>query len=385
MSRFSALTPDFKNMQTYRRALAKVNCYQPGKPIEEVKRALGLGEVYKLASNENPFIPFYIRKAINAELKNINRYPESSSFYLRKKLAKKLKINPGQLVFGNGSDELITLTLRAFVEKGDEVVVSCPTFLIYEIQARISGAKVLRVPANNLRYDLERMAGKISRKTKVVFIANPDNPTGTYLTAKEVGRFLAKIPKGVLVFFDEAYAEFAPKDFPKSLEILKKRPNTIIAKTFSKAYGLAGLRIGYGITSKEIAGILNKIREPFNINRFAQVAAEAALDNQNFLKKIISHVKREKRYLYRELKKYSLSFGESATNFVVVDFKKDTGKLCNYLLRKGVIIRELKGWGLPRYFRVTVGLRKENKKFIKYLREYVGARPAWPSTKRGKP
>ncbi|MBU2044172.1 MAG: aminotransferase class I/II-fold pyridoxal phosphate-dependent enzyme, partial [Candidatus Omnitrophica bacterium] len=188
-------------MKTYRCALEKINSYKPGKPIEEVKRALGLEEVYKLASNENPFVPFFIRKAINNELKNINRYPESGSFYLRQKLAKKLKVCPEQLVFGNGSDELIVLALKAYIEKGDEVVVSFPTFLIYEIQAKIAGAKILRVPAVNLAYDLEKIAKKVTKNTKIIFIANPDNPTGTYLNRCQVERFLAKIPKRVLVFF----------------------------------------------------------------------------------------------------------------------------------------------------------------------------------------
>ena len=358
-------------MKAYRRALDKINSYKPGKPIEEVKRALGLEEVYKLASNEIPFEPTYIKKAVLAEIKNINRYPESGSFYLRKELAKKLKVNEEQLVFGNGSDELIVLALKAFVEKGDQVVVSYPTFLIYEIQAKIAGAKVIRVPAVKEGYDLEKIAKKVNKKTKIVFIANPDNPTGTYLTQGEVKNFLAKIPKSVLVFFDEAYFEFAPKDFPKSLDFLKKRGNIIVTRTFSKAYGLAGLRIGYGVTTKALAGILNKIREPFNINRFAQVAALAALRNSSFLKKAVSYLNKEKSYFYRELKKCKLSFIESATNFVAVNFKNDTKGLYEYLLKKGVIVRELKGWGLLRYFRVTVGLAKENKKFIKCLKEFL--------------
>lgn len=357
-------------MKTYRRGLDKINSYKPGKPIEEVKRALGLDEVYKLASNEIPFPPLYIRRAVLTELKNINRYPESGSFYLRKQLAKRLKVDEQQLVFGNGSDELIVLALKAFVEKGDQVVVSCPTFLIYAIQAKIAGAKVVTVPSVGLRYDLEKIAKRVNKKTKIVFIANPDNPTGTYLNQREIKNFLTKIPKSVLVFFDEAYFEFGPKDFPKSLDFLKKRSNIIVTRTFSKAYGLAGLRIGYGVTTKEVAGILNKIREPFNINRFAQVAALAALKNSGFLKKVVSHVNKEKSYLYQELKKCNLSFIESATNFIVVDLKKDTKGLYDYLLKKGVIIRELKGWGLPRYFRVTVGLHKENRKFISCLREY---------------
>ena len=356
---------------SYRKELSKINAYKPGKPIEEVKRSLKLDEVYKLASNEIPFPPSYIRKAIGEEVKNISRYPESSSFYLRMALSKKLGVGEDQIIFGNGSDELIVLVLKALISKGDEVVVAYPTFLIYEIQAKIAGAKVVKVPLKNLRYSLGEIAKKVTKKTKVIFIANPDNPTGTYVNEREVKDFLAKIPKRVSVFFDEAYFEFAPKDFPQTLKLLKKYGNIIVTRTFSKAYGLAGLRIGYGVMTRELAGILNKIREPFNINRFAQVAALAALKNKGFLRKVTTHVKKEKKYLYEELKKCNLSFTESATNFVLVDFKRDASRLCDYLLKQGVIVRGLKGWGLKNFFRVTAGLSCENKKFINCLKSYL--------------
>jgi len=355
----------------FRKALNKITPYEPGKPIEEVKRALGLKEVYKLASNEIPFVPVYIKKAISEEIKNINRYPEGSCFYLRKSLAAKLKIKESQIVFGNGSDELITLILRAAIEKGDEVIISYPTFLIYEIQSAVFGAKIVKVPLRNLRYDLASIAEKVTGKTKIIFIANPDNPTGTYVAQNEVETFLKSIPKNILVVFDEAYFEFAPSDFPKTLNLLKKRGNIVITRTFSKVYGLAGLRIGYAITTEKIAGVLNKIREPFNINRFAQVAALAAVRNDKFLKKIRAYVLNEKEYLYNELRRLNVSFRESATNFVLVDFGKDTIKLNKYFLKKGIIVRPLSGWGLKNYFRVTVGLRKENKKFITCFEKYL--------------
>ena len=362
-------------MALSRKELSEINTYKPGRPIEEVKRLFKLDEAYKLASNEIPFPPLYIRRAIQEELKNINRYPEGDSFYLRKVLAKKLKVPGDQIIFGNGSDEIIVLALRALISEGDEVVIAYPTFLIYEIQAKIERAKVIKVPLVNLKYSLDKIAEKITGKTKIVFIANPDNPTGTYLNQDEVKRFLAKIPKRVLVFFDEAYFEFAPSDFPKTLKFLKCRGNIIVTRTFSKAYGLAGLRVGYGVTTIEFAGVLNKIREPFNINRFAQVAALAALKNKDFLNKIVVHIKKEKCYFYKELKKCNLSFSESATNFILVDFKKDTNGLCNYLLKRGIIIRGLEGWGLKNFFRVTVGLSKENKKFINYLKAYLKNKP----------
>ena len=365
----------------YRKELEQINPYMPGKPIEEVKRSLGLDEVYKLASNEIPFPPSYINKAIQEELKNINRYPEGGCFYLRKDLAKRLRVDEEQIIFGNGSDEIIVLALRALVEKSDEVIVAYPTFLIYEMQAQIHGAKIVKVPLKNFGYDLDRMAKAVTKKTKIIFIANPDNPSGTYVNDDQVKRFLSKIPKTVLVFFDEAYFEFAPKNFPKTLELLKKRGNIIFSRTFSKAYGLAGLRVGYGVTTKRLAGILNRIREPFNVNRLAQVAAIAALGNKTFMKKVVSYAVKEKSYLYEELAKCGLSFTKSATNFVLVNFKKDTSELFNYLLKKGIIIRELKGWGFSNFFRVTVGLHKENKKFVRCLRQYVGAGLERPDNK----
>lgn len=355
----------------FRKRLNKIKPYEPGKPIEEVQRALGLKEVYKLASNEIPFAPVYIRKAVSKEINNINRYPEGSCFYLRKSLASKLKVKESQIVFGNGSDELITLILRATIEDKDEVIVGYPTFLIYELQAAVAGAKIIRVPLCDLRYDLEAMAKKITKKTKIIFIANPDNPTGTYVAQKEVEKFLKSIPKNILVFFDEAYFEFAPSDYPKTFDFLKKRGNIIISRTFSKVYGLAGLRIGYAITTEKIANVLNKIREPFNINRFAQVAALAALKNNKFLENTRAYIFNEKEYLYNELRRLNISFKESATNFVLIDFKKDTSKLNAYLLKKGIIVRSMTSWGLKNCFRVTAGLHKENAKFIKYFENYL--------------
>jgi histidinol-phosphate aminotransferase len=352
------------------RDFSNINPYKPGKPIEEVKRALGLKEVYKLASNEIPFVPSYIKKAVLAEIENINRYPEGGSFYLRELIAKKHGVKPEQIVFGNGSDEVIALAITAAVAPGDEVIISHPTFLVYEIQALVRMACVTRVPFKNCKYDLEAMAAAVTEKTKIVIIANPDNPTGTYCTLNEIESFLGKIPKSVLVFFDEAYFEFAPKGFPDSLKILNRRGNIIFSRTFSKAFGLAGVRLGYGISTPEIAAVLNNIREPFNINRFAQVAAIAALRDKTFVKKVVAYNNKEKAYFYKELDRLKITYVKSATNFIMIDFKGDTTALNDYLLKNGVIIRELKGWGLPGFFRVTTGLHKENIKFIDCLKKY---------------
>jgi len=355
-----------------RKGLRKLKGYKPGKPIEELKRVLKLEEVYKLASNEAPFYPAYARRTIIEEIRNLNRYPEASSFYLRRKLARTFGVKDDEIVLGNGSDEIIVLALRALVESGDEVIVGYPTFLIYELQAQIHGARIKQVALKNFKYDLEAMAKCVTKKTKFIFIANPDNPCSTFVTHKEVESFLRKIPRDILVYFDEAYYEFAPRaTFPKTLEFLKKRGNIIFSRTFSKAYGLAGLRVGYAIASRQIAQLLNKIREPFNINRIAQVAALAALKDRTYLRRILAHTEREKAYLYRQLGRLGLSCVESATNFILVDFKKNTDKLYTYLLRRGIIVREMKSWGLNNCFRVTVGLHKENVKFIRCLESFM--------------
>jgi len=359
-------------MAEMKKALKKVKPYVPGKPVEEVKRELGLETVYKLASNEIPFPPAYIGKAVMAEIDQISRYPEASCFYLRKILAKKLKVSPDQLVFGNGSDDILVMALRAFLEKKDEIIIGFPTFLIYEIQGLIEEARVTRVPFKNNRLDLEAMAAAVSRKTKLIFVANPDNPHGTYVTDKEVERFLKKIPREILVLFDEAYYEFVTaRDFPRTLDLIRKRGNIILTRTFSKAYALAGLRVGYAVTSPEIARILDTVRDPFNVNRFAQVCAAVALDQKAFLKKVKNLVEKGKEYIYKELDKLGLEYVKSQTNFILIDFGRDTAELNRYLLSQGVIVRMLCGWGLKRYFRVTVGLQKENRAFIKALKAFM--------------
>lgn len=353
-----------------KKSLIKAGAYKPGKPIEELKRQKRLASVYKLASNEIPFAPAYAYKAVSKELRNLNRYPESSCYYLRQALAEKLRVSPDGLVFGNGSDEIITLVLKAFIEKGDEVIVSFPSFLIYQIQAEIFQAKVVRVPLKNYSYSLPGIVEKITPKTKIIFIANPDNPTGSYLTHQKMKDFFKKIPKNIIVFLDEAYYEFAPPDFAQSIKLLRQRKNTVVTRTFSKAYGLAGLRIGYGVTSREIALALNKAREPFNVNRLAQAAALSALKNSKFAKEAAEFVAGQKKYFYQNFEKLGIRYLRSATNFILVDFRKKTGGLYKYLLNRGVIIRELSGWGLDSFFRVTVGTKTQNRKFIKLLKDF---------------
>lgn len=355
--------------------ILNVKNYVPGKPIEEVQRELGLKSVIKLASNENCFGPSpKAVAAIRKNLKNINRYPETSSFYLRKKLASMLGVDERCIVFGNGSDEVICIAIRAFVKEGDEIIIAKPTFLVYEIAAQVANAKVKLVPmARDFRYNLREMKRAISANTKMVFIANPDNPTGTYVTKKELDEFFEGLPNGIIVFLDEAYFEFAHKsfkDYPNGLDYLK-RPNVIVARSFSKVYGLAGLRIGYGVSSAESAGYMERVREPFNINSLAQVGAAAALSDKAFLKKTLSYIEQEREYLYAAFRKLGIEYVRSATNFIIIDVKTDCKAVFNALLREGVIVRDMSAWGLNTFIRVTLGTRKENVRFVKALRKVL--------------
>ncbi|MFH1782246.1 MAG: histidinol-phosphate transaminase [Candidatus Omnitrophota bacterium] len=355
-----------------RKAILDIKTYKPGKPIEEVRRELGLRDIIKMASNENPFGPSpKALSSIKKSLSNLNRYPEGSCFYLRQALSKKLKVRPEQLIFGNGSDELIILALRAYIEEGDEVVVASPTFLIYEIASEIQGAKIKRVPTKFFKYDLKAMRKAITKNTKICFIANPDNPNSTYVSKVELEDFLKELPENVLVFIDEAYFDFVEeKDYPNGLEYIA-RGNVIVTRSFSKSYGLAGLRIGYGISSPKIIKYMESVREPFNVNSLAQVGALAALKDKGYLLKVKKLTRRGKRYIYEEIKKMGLRYIPSVTNFVLIEVGKEADTVCKKLLKKGVIIRNMQSWGLEDHIRVTVGTEKENKRFVKELKRII--------------
>ncbi len=359
--------------------ILNIEPYQPGKPIEEVRRELGLKDVVKLASNENPYNPpAKIIRAIEKAAKTINRYPDGGCFYLRRELAKRLKVSCDQLIFGNGSDEIIVLLLRAFVSEGDEVVVAQPSFLVYDIASRMEGAVVKPVPLRDFHYDLDRMAEAVTRKTKVIFIGNPDNPAGTYVTAGQLKSFLKNLPRDILVLIDEAYYEYvSAKDYPDAIRLLKAYKNIIITRTFSKMYGLAGLRIGYGIAHRETVDILNRVREPFNVNSLAQAAAVACLKERNYYSRAAKQIEEQRLYLYQQLSKMDVAFVRTATNFILIDVKEKTSgkrkstKISRELLKKGVIVRDMIFWGLDTFIRVTIGKKEENRKFIKALKELL--------------
>ena len=352
--------------------ILKVKPYQPGKPIAELKREAGLRQAVKLASNENPFGPSpRVLKAVMAAAKNINRYPDDGCYYLREILAKRLGLKNNQLIFGNGSDEIIIMTIRAFVNPGDEVVISHPSFAVYTIGSKAAGAVLKVVPMKSFRHDLASMARAVTSKTKIIFIDNPGNPSGGFVSEKELRNFLTAIPKNVVVFLDEAYYEYGvmQKDYPHSLSYLKRYPNIIIARTFSKMYGLAGLRVGYGIARPAVVDILNRVREPFNVNSPAQQAAVACLKDEAYYKKALKILEEQREYLYAEFRKMGLDFVPSATNFVLVDLARAGTKTVQALLRKGVIVRDMTPWGLKTFIRVTIGLPAENRKCIKVLKK----------------
>lgn len=355
-----------------RKAILNAKTYKPGKPIEEVKRELGLRDVIKMASNENPLGPSpKALEALKKRLNDINRYPEGDCFYLRQALSKKLKLKPEQFVFGNGSDELIVLSLRAFVSEGDEVVVATPTFLIYEIAATIQGAKIKKIPMRYFKYDLKAMKEAVTKDTKMVFIANPDNPNGTYVMRQELEEFLNGLPEETIVFIDEAYFDFVEeRDYPNGMDYMT-RYNVIVSRSFSKSYGLAGLRIGYAVSRPEIIKYMESAREPFNVNLLAQAASVGALKDKDFLMRSKKIVREGKKYLYSEFKNLGLRYIPSVTNFILFETGAKAEEIVQKLLKKGVIVRDMKGWGLNNFIRVTVGKKEENRRFIKELKRII--------------
>lgn len=358
----------------WKEILDEITPYEPGRPIEEVKRELGLEKVIKLASNENPYGPSEkVMEAIISAARSANRYPDGGCFYLREALSEKLSVPGEKIVFGNGSDELIILALRAFVHPGEEVIISDPTFLVYKIGSKIVGADIKTVPVKDFEYDLDGILEAITSKTKLIFIANPENPTGKYIPKERLEAFLEKVPKDVVVFMDEAYYEFATGgDYPETIELTQREDkNIIVSRTFSKAYSLAGLRLGYIIARKDLAKAVNKVREPFNINSIAQAAAIAALDDDESLKASVDLVKNEKEKLSEAFRGLDVEYVESKTNFILVDTKRDSKEVFDHCLKNGIIIREMSAWSLEGFIRVNVGLPEENDEFIRVFTEAI--------------
>jgi len=342
--------------------------YEPGKPIEELERELGIQGSVKLASNENPLGPSpRAVEALRGALAGVHRYPDGHGHALRRKLAERLAVDEAALVLGNGSDELLELLAKTFLGPGDEAVFAWPSFAMYPIVVQGMGATPVRVPLDEgLVHDLDALAAAVGERTKLVMVCNPNNPTGTTVGAEAFDRFAAALPEDVVLVVDEAYFAFARRDdFPDALAWVRRRPATITLRTFSKSHGLAGLRVGYGVASPELAGFLERVRHPFNLNLLAQVAAVAALDDDEHVARSRELNERGLAYLERELGALGVETTPSEANFLLAR----TGPgVYEPLLREGVIVRPMAGFGLPEHVRVTVGLPEENERFVKALK-----------------
>jgi histidinol-phosphate aminotransferase len=344
--------------------------YQPGKPIEELEREYGIKNAIKLASNENPQGPSpRVLEAVQASLKNIARYPDGNGFALKKALAQKHGVDMDMITLGNGSNEVLELIARAFVNQAHSVIFSEHAFIVYPIVTQAIGATPIVTSAKNWGHDLSAMQAAICDDTRLIFIANPNNPTGTWVDKISLKAFLETVPEHVIVVVDEAYFEYASENpnYPNSLEWTTEHPNLIVTRTFSKAYGLAGLRVGYSISHPEVANLLNRVRQPFNVNSTALAAATAALDDSEYLKKSVALNRAGMQQMRQAFEQMALSYIPSLGNFLAVDVE-DGAKIYELLLHQGMITRPI-GGGMPRHLRVSIGLPSENEAFLVALKK----------------
>ncbi len=346
--------------------------YVPGKPVEELERELGISNIVKLASNENPAGPSEKVLAVIAKAsKEITRYPDGNGFALKTALTDKHQLNTDQITLGNGSNDVLELIARAFVTPDDEVLFSEYAFAVYSLVTQAIGAKAVISPARDYGHDLPAMSTLISEKTKLIFIANPNNPTGTYLTGDQLAAFISQVPEQTLVVLDEAYVEYGDQDID-SIAWLKKYPNLIITRTFSKAYGLAGLRVGYALSHPEVADLLNRVRQPFNVNSLALAAAVEALEDDDYIVRTKQLNDAGMQQLIVGFDKLALKYIPSKGNFITVDVKKNGDEIFQVLLQQGVIVRAVGNYGLPQHLRVSIGLESENRRFLEALSIVLG-------------
>ncbi|MBS1170629.1 MAG: histidinol-phosphate transaminase [Burkholderiaceae bacterium] len=359
----------------YVRAIAP---YQAGKPISEVAREFGLDEakIVKLASNENPLgMPESARRAMEAAVAEIGRYPDANGFALKEAISKRYNVPQDWITLGNGSNDILELAAHAFVQPGQSVVFSQYSFIVYALATQAVGGRGIAVPAQKYGHDLEAMLRAIKHDTKLVYIANPNNPTGTFLPPNEIEAFLQAVPKNVVVVIDEAYNEYLNPELQyESTDWVRQFPNLLVSRTFSKAYGLAGLRVGFGLAQAPITDLLNRIRQPFNVNSLAQAAAIAALNDSSFLQKSAKLNADGYRQLVQAFDELGLEYVQSFGNFVLVKVGDDDGagaRMNQALLKKGIIVRPVGGYGLPQWLRISIGLSEENAAFIAALKKVL--------------
>ncbi len=353
----------------------KLSPYVPGKPVDELARELELDPagIVKLASNENPLGPSpRALDAIRAELAQLTRYPDGNGFELKQKLATRCGVTPAQVTLGNGSNDILDLVARAWLAPGLNAVFSQYAFAVYPIATQAVGAQGKVVPAKEHGHDLEAMLAAIDANTRVVFIANPNNPTGTWFGPDALESFLARVPENVLVVLDEAYIEYAEGDeLPDGLDYLARYPNLLVSRTFSKAYGLAALRVGYALSSPQVADVLNRVRAPFNVNSLALSAACAALDDADYLAASRRTNDAGMAQLETGFRKLGLQWIASKGNFIAVDFGRDAAPINQALLQAGVIVRPVAGYGMPTFLRVSIGTEQENARFLDVLSQVL--------------
>ena len=354
----------------------KLSPYVPGKPVDELARELNLdpANIVKLASNENPLGPSpKALAAIEKELPEITRYPDGAGFRLKSKLAERFGLELTQITLGNGSNDLLELVARAWLAPGRNAVFSQYAFAVYPLATLAVGAELREVPAKNYGHDLEAMLAAIDENTRVVFVANPNNPTGTWFDATALDAFLANVPETTLVVLDEAYFEFAQGDeLPNGLEYVARYPNLIVSRTLCKAYGLAGLRVGYAVSSPEVADVLNRVRQPFNVNSLALVAAEAALDDVEYLAQGRALNTAGMAQLEQGFAALNLEWIRSKGNFIAVNFAQDAAPINQSLLEQGVIVRPLAGYGMAHFLRISIGTQAENARLLEALAKALG-------------
>tara|TARA_Y100000748_G_scaffold166872_4_gene139572 strand:- start:17122 stop:18234 length:1113 start_codon:yes stop_codon:yes gene_type:complete len=358
-----------------RPGVQKLSPYVPGKPVEELAREFGLRpqDIVKLASNENPLGPSpTVREAVAAALAELTRYPDGNGFALKQALAAKLGVDTASITLGNGSNDILELVARAFVGPEHEVVFSDHAFAVYPIVTQAVGAKAVSVPAKDWGHDLDAMAAAITPATRVVFIANPNNPTGTWIERAALEAFLDRVPENVIVVLDEAYTEYVETDdVPNGVDYLPRYANLLVSRTFSKAYGLAALRVGYGLSSPVIADALNRVRQPFNVNSLALAAALAALQDEAYLIESRRINRQGMQQLEDGCAALGLSWIPSRGNFLAIDVGREAAPIFQALLREGVIVRPVANYGMPNHLRVTIGLPEENQRFLDALKQVL--------------
>ena len=351
--------------------------YPPGKPVEELKRELGVEEIVKLASNENALGPSpRARKAVREAAERLHLYPDGSCWALREALARRFRCRMEEVVVGNGSNELIDLLVRVFVRPGVRVVSSFPSFLMYQKMVQAMGGENRVIPLKDFTHDLDAILEEMDGRTRLVFLDNPNNPTGSVISEERLERFLERAPSECLVVLDEAYMEFAaPGATVSGVEFLGRDQRVVTLRTFSKAYGLGGLRLGYGIMDASIAGLLDRVRQPFNVNAAAQAAGLAALEDREHLNATLAMVEEGKALFQEELPRLGVTVFPSHTNFILVDLGRDARPVYESMLRQGVIIRPMSAYGFPHHIRITVGLPHENRRCLAALERALGPSP----------